>query len=162
MKRSSSILSGIKETSYLSRLWSTIEEMPIYNWIKILETADLKWIFIQGKGRVTERLGAHWLTLQQQYIDEFDLDDNYKQQLRLMHKLTVLNCDLLITKDRSLLNEIKMLEIDLASNNKKKAVKFYEMLDHVEKYKGYSIDPKTTSVMKYYHTLKNMSNGKAN
>jgi hypothetical protein len=139
----------------------SIEEMPIYNWIKILETADLKWIFKESKGRVTKRLGEHWLTLQQQYIDEFDLDENYKQQLRIMKKLALLNCDFSITRDRALLNDIKMLEIDLESNNQKKAIKFYEMLDHVEKYKGFAIDPQKTSVMKWYYSLKNMSGGKA-
>jgi len=135
--------------------------MPIYNWIKILETTDLKWLFKEGKGRVTKRLSEHWLNLQQQYIDEFGLDESYKEQLRVMRKLTLLNLEYVEKKDRFLLNLIKMSESDLNQLQQKQGVKFFEMLDHVEKYKGYSIDPHTTSVMKWYYSLKNMSNGKA-
>lgn len=148
---------GIKGTSFLSKVWGSIEEMPIYNWVKILETGDLKWLYI-NKGRVSQKAAAHWLNLQQEYINEFGLDESYKQQLRLMKKLKDLNLDFVINRDRSLLNVIRMTEIDLKTDNNKQAISFYQILDHVEKYKGFSIDPKKTSVMKWYYSLKNMSN----
>jgi hypothetical protein len=136
--------------------------MPIWNWIKVLETGKLEWIFIKGKGRVTKKLAEHWLVLQQQYIDEFGLDEGYKQKLRLMLQLHNLRLNFVIDRDRSLLNEIKMIEIDLESSNTQQPMSFYEIVDHVEKYKGFSLDPKKTSVIKWYYSLKNMSNdGKA-
>ena len=141
--------------------WDSIENMPIYNWIKILETGELKWLFID-KGLETDSAAEHWLGLQQQYIDEFGLDESYKQQLRLMEKLKNLNLDFVLTRDRSLLNSIKITEIDLEIDSSKKIISFYDILDHVEKYKGLHIDPKKTSVMKWYYSLKNMSNGKEN
>ena len=162
MKPLNTISLGMKETSYLSKVWATIEQMPIYNWMKVLETSDLKWLFISGKGRVIKKTAEHWLELQQQYIDEFGLDENYKLQLKLMEKLKNLNCDFVITGERHYLNVIKMVEIDLEQKNSQKVIKFFEMLDHVEKYKGYEIDPHKTSVLKYYYTLKNMSNGASN
>ena len=64
-------LTGTEETSYLGRLWQSIEDMPIYNWIKILETGDLKWLFVKNKGRVSSRSQEHWMELQQEYLDEF-------------------------------------------------------------------------------------------
>lgn len=157
MKRSHSTSNGTKGTSFLNRAWRTIEEMPIYNWIKICETGDLRWIFKEARGTVTKRVEDHWLVLQQQYIDEFRLDAEYKQQIRLTKKLTLLNCEFVETRDRFLLNVIKMTEADLQSTKKKKTVSFYAVLDEVEKYKGFAIDPHKTSVMKWYHTLKNMS-----
>jgi len=160
MNHSHTLSTGTGATSYLNRLWVDIEEMPIWNWIQILETGDLKWIF-KKKGNVTKRISEHWLNLQQQYIDEFGLDENYKNQLRIMKKLTLLNLEFVETRERHLLNLIKIAELDIKRTNGQKAVKFYEILDHVEKYKGFSIDPKTTSVMKWYYSLKNMSNGKA-
>jgi len=153
MSRKKDSSDGTKRTSFLSRVWGSIEEMPIYNWVKILETGDLKWLYI-NKGRVSEKSNDHWLTLQQEYIDEFGLDENYKQQLRLMEKLKNLNLDFVLTRDRSLLNSIKMAEIDLDADSDKQAISFYQILDHVEKYKGYAIDPKKTSVMKWYYSLK--------
>ena len=68
-------LTGTEETSYLGRLWQSIEDMPIYNWIKILETGDLKWLFVKNKGRVSSRSQEHWMELQQEYLDEFGLDE---------------------------------------------------------------------------------------
>lgn len=149
-------LDGTKRTSFLSKVWGDIEDMPIYNWIKILETGDLKWLY-KNKGRVSIQSADHWLVLQQQYIDEFGLDENYKQQLRLMSKLKNLNLDFVLTRDRSLLNVIKITEIDLEMGGSKESIGFYQILDHVEKYKGFQIDPKKTSVMKWYYSLKNMS-----
>lgn len=161
MSRSKNTSDGTKTTSFLDKVYTSIEDMPIWNWMKVLETGKLEWIFITCKGRVTKKLADHWLALQDEYMDEFGLDETFKQQLRLMEELKNLNCDLVITKDQSILNVIMMTEIDIEGLNNKKVIKFYEMIDHVEKYKGFSIDPKTTSVMKWYYSLKNMSNGKA-
>ena len=161
MKRSKNTSTGTKEISFQDRVFNSIEEMPIWNWIKVLETGKLEWIFIKGKGRVTKKLAEHWLNLQQQYIDEFGLDEGYKQKLRLMNRLKNLNLDFVLTRDRSLLNEITMIEIDLEVTDTQQPMSFYEVVDHVEKYKGFSLDPKKTSVIKWYYSLKNMSsNGK--
>ena len=161
MKHSKNTSDGTKEISFQDRVFNTIEDMPIWNWIKVLETGKLEWIFIKGKGRVTKKLAEHWLVLQQQYIDEFGLDEGYKQKLRLMSQLHNLRLNFVIDRDRSLLNEIKMIEIDLESSNTQQPMNFYEIVDHVEKYKGFSLDPKKTSVIKWYYSLKNMSsNGK--
>ena len=154
-------LDGLAEERKLfNQRWSDLSKMPIYNWIKILETGDLNFMF-KTKGKITERVGEEWLDLQQQYTDEFGLDEQYKQKLRLMKQLNSLNLDFVITKDRSLLNVIRMVEIDIAASQNKKVIKFYEMVDHVEKHKGLNIDPYKTSVIKWYYSLKNMSNGKA-
>ena len=153
---------GTTETSYLSNLWPDLEQMPINNWRLILETGDLKHLFKSGKGRVSERCIEHWDVLQQQYLDEFGLDENYKQVLRLQNKLMNLNLDFVITKDRFLLNLIKITETDIDALKQGEDVKFFEMLDVVEKYKGFAIDPNTYSVIKWYYSLKNISkNGQA-
>ena len=154
---------GISETSYLSNLWADLEEMPINNWRLILETGDLKYLFKSGKGRVSKRCEDHWDNLQQEYINEFGIEENYKQLLRLQTKLTNLNLDFVITRDRHLLNVIRIIEADIEDLKKGESIKFFEMLDHVEKYKGFAIDPNKYSVKKWYYSLKNISkNGEAN
>ena len=106
MKHSTSLSIGTEETSKAVKLWPDIEVMPIKNWIKICETGDLRWLFVTGKGRVTKKTGDHWIELQQQYIDEFGLDENYKQQLRLLKEIVILNYQLVETKDRSIANPL--------------------------------------------------------
>lgn len=153
---------GITETSYLSNLWVDLEEMPINNWRLILETGDLKYLFKSRKGRVSNRCIDHWDTLQQEYLDEFGIEESYKQILRLEKKLLNLNLDFVIERDRFLLNMIKITEADIKALKSEESVKFYEMLDHVEKYKGFAIDPDKYSVKKWYYSLKNISkNGQA-
>ena len=153
---------GISETSYLSNLWVDLEEMPINNWRLILETGDLKYLFKSRKGRVSKRCIEHWDVLQQEYLDEFGLEESYKQILRLENKLLNLNLDFVIGRDRFLLNVIKITEADISALREGESVKFYEMLDHVEKYKGFAIDPDNYSVKKWYYSLKNISkNGEA-
>ena len=162
MRLSKNTSSGIKETYSLDKVYDSIEVMPIWNWIKVLETGDLKYVYKTKEGRLTKKLADHWLNLQQEYIDEFGFDDRYEQQIRLMKKLNSLNIEFVLTKDRMLLNEIKMIEADIISLNQQKAFNFYEVVDHVEKYKGFQIDPHKTSVLKWYYSLKNMSkHGKA-
>ena len=141
-------------------MWQSIEEMPIYNWIKIIETGDLKYIF-KDKGRVSKRCFNKWIELQDEYLKEFGLDEGYSNKLKKIVELTHLNIDYVLTRDRFLFNLIKMAEADLEREGKEEAFNFWQTLDHVEKYKGYSIDPKNTPVIKWYYTLKNMTNGKA-
>lgn len=138
--------------------WANLDEMPIHNWIKILETSELDYIFI-SEGIVTSKTEDHWLNLQQEYIDEFGLDETYKQRLRLMEQLKNFNIEFVLTRDRFILNLIKICEADIAMLGTQKAIKFGQMVDYVEKYKGIIIDPKDYSVKKWYYSLKNMSRG---
>ena len=138
--------------------WENIDKMPIFNWIKILETNDLNYIFISA-GILSSKAENHWTGLQQEYIDEFGLDESYKQRLRLMDQLKDLNLDFVITRDRFLLNLIKICEADIEILGTQKVIKFYEMVDHVEKFKGFQIDPKKISVKSWYYSLKNMRRG---
>lgn len=159
MKHSSSTSSGTKKTSYLDKVWKDIEIMPIWYWIRILETADLKYLFREEKGTVTKKVGGHWLGLQQEYIEEFGLDETFVKQMSLKKQLVQFNMDFVLTGERFLLNMITIIERDIETANSKEGAKFYDQVDAVEKYKGFEINPKVFPVKKWYWALKNMSNG---
>lgn len=56
-----------------------------------------------------------------------------------------------------------MTEADIDNLKSNEEIKFYDMLDHVEKYKGFAIDPDKYSTKKWYYSLKNLSkNGEEN
>ncbi len=153
MKQSHSTYNTSEET------YNTIETMPIWNWTEILKTGDLKHLFVKGRGRVSEKLGDLWDTLQDEYIKEFGLDENFKKQLRLLVKKAKLNYEYVLTGDRFINTKLIMVEADLNALNTQKSVTFYELKDHLEKHKGFRIDPKTTTVIEWHYALKNMSNG---
>lgn len=153
MKRKNSTYS-LSESTYQS-----IESMPIWNWQKILETGDLKYLFIKCSGRVSERIGELWDTLQDQYIQEFGLEENFKKQLRLLKKKAQLNYDYVLTGDRFINTLLTIVDADLDALSTQKPVKFYELKSHLEKFKGCRIDPKVTTVIEWNYDLKIMSNG---
>jgi calcineurin-like phosphoesterase family protein len=138
--------------------YESIDEMPIYNWNKIIETGDLKWIFKNG-GRVTKKLGEVWVKLQDEYFLEFGLDDTFKKQLRLMKEVIKLNDEFIQNGDRSILNLIHISEVDLQATKKGNTMRFYDLLDRVMSIKKMYIDPKQYTVVQWYYTLKNLANG---
>lgn len=140
--------------------YQSIEFMPVWNWFEILKTGDLKHLFISGKGRVSERLGELWDTLQDEYITEFGLDDKFKKKLRLLKEKALLNYEFIITGDRFINTQLSIVDADLEELNEGQGITFYELKDHLEKYKGFRIDTKETTVIEWHYALKNMSNGK--
>lgn len=155
MKQSSTILNTTNQ------YYESIDDMPIYNWNKIMETGNLKWIFING-GTVTKKIAIIWENLQNQYFDEFGLDSDYRKKLRLMKEIVRLNDEFIQTGDRFLLNLINIAEIDLKGIEQQKSFKFYDLLDRVITIKKIYIDPKTYPVKLWFYTLKNIADGKAN
>lgn len=140
--------------------YDSIEAMPIWNWNKIMETGDLKYIFING-GRVSLKCQDVWNDLQDQYFKEFGIDTKYKRQLSLMKEVVILNDRFIQTKDRFILNLIHIAEVDLLVLKKSIPVKFYDLLDRVMTAKKMIIDPKTFPVIQWYYSLQNLNNGKA-
>ena len=143
---------------YKDRIWTNIETMPIWNWNKIVETGELTpYMFRNGKGLFSRRLGEFWLDLQEQHILEFGIDDLLRQRLKLMTKLIKLNIQFVKTMDRNLLNFIEITEAQLKSSEGNYNIRFYKVLDVLTTHKRMSIDPKTFPVIQWYHALKNMS-----
>lgn len=141
--------------------YDSIDEMPIYNWNKVIETGDLKWIYKSGKGRVSKALNKVWVELQDQYFEEFGIDDTFRKRIRLMKEVIKLNDEFIQTGDRFLLNLIHIAETDIKSTQQIVGMKFYDMLDKVMTSKKMHINPKEYTVIQWYYTLKNLNNGKA-
>ena len=65
----------------------------------------------------------------------------------------------ILTKDMFINTKLAILEADLEQLNSGEAIGFYSLKDHLEKYKGFRIDPKEFTVIEWHTALKNMSNG---
>lgn len=148
---------------YYEQLWTTIEEMPIWNWNKVIETGDLTYLFKNRteKTKYSNRLNGVWLDLQQQHMTEFGIDDMVMARMRYIRNIINLNIKFVQTRDRSLLNLINIEEQKLKESEGSYNVRFYKVLDAVTNAKGFRIDPKEFTVIEWYHALKNMSNGEA-
>ena len=153
MKQLNSIFNTTEKT------YQSIEFLPIWNWYEILKTGDLKHLFISGKGRVNENIGLLWDSLQDEYIEVFGLDEKFIKRINLLKQKAILNYEFILTKDRFINTKLSILDADLDELNSGEAIGFYSLKDHLEKYKGFRIDPKETTVIEWHTALKNMSNG---
>ena len=155
----SSTSNGIAGKSYvLSTCWISIEEMPVWNWTKIFETGDLKYLFKQEKEvKESHFLRDLWIDLQQQHMNEFGVDTAMIARIKTMRKLINLNIKFYETRDRSLLNIIRIEEAKLNANSAEVNLRFYKVLDFVSSHKGFRINPKEFTVIEWYHALKNMA-----
>lgn len=141
--------------------YDSIETMPIYNWNKIVETGELKYLFVNG-GRVTKKHAEVWEQIQNEYFKEFGIDPEFKKRIRLMKEVVSLNDEFIQTGDRFILNLINIAELDLKAQKEIKNIRFYDLLDKVMSVKKCYIDPKQYTVIQWYYALKNLSDGKAN
>lgn len=144
---------------YIDTIWNSIEEMPIWNWNKIIESGDLTYMYIDQniKGFYSKRLMDTWMDLQEQHIREFGIDDLLRIRMKKMTKLIKLNIRYVQTRDRSLLNLIEIAEADLNATETHFDMRFHKVLDIVSTSKGFRINPKEYTVIEWYHALKNMA-----
>ena len=124
MKQLNSIFSTTEKT------YQSIEFLPIWNWYEILKTGDLKHLFISGKGRVNEKIGLLWDSLQDEYIEVFGLDDKFIKRINLLKQKAILNYEFILTKDRFINTKLSILDADLDELNSGEAIGFYSLKDH--------------------------------
>lgn len=157
MKRQN-FISNITEKTY-----NSIEFLPIWNWNEILKTGDFRHLVQDKKALIkvkTSELTKLWEHLQDEYIQEFGLDEKFKKKLKLLKEKARLNYEFILTKDRFINTELAIVEADLQDLESERSISFYELKDHLEKHKGGArIDPKITTVTEWHYALKNMSNG---
>lgn len=140
------------------KTYNSINEMPMFNWNEILSTGDLKYIFKECKGRVSEKIADLWYELQDQYIERFGLDEKFIKKLRLLKEKADLNYEFILTKDKFINTRIGIVDADLKALDSGASSDVWEVKDQMEKYKGYAINLKTITVTEWGVTLKNMSN----
>ena len=148
-------------TSYTrGKYWSSIDEMPLYNWIKC-NNGKLEYTRITGKGNKLHDL-INWKRLYNEYLKEFGLDTRYKKYLDAQKKKALLQSQYVITGERFKLTEIEIqeqrirdLEVHFAGGKKIEVI-----LTWLGMFLGYKIDQKTTTVKEYFVILEEY--GKAN
>lgn len=138
--------------------YQSIDDMPIYNWLKIQDTNDLLFILKNKYQKCNDKqLKVLELSLQamtDQFIDRFGVSDSYRQVLRLKGELRCKEIDYLTTGSRTHLTfiEIKKKELQalMDQSNKKDSV---NVSVHVRKYNGGVLDMKKMNVVEFYEIL---------
>ncbi len=140
--------------------WSSIDEMPLYNWIRC-NNGKLEYTRITKKGTKVQDF-LNWKLLYNEYLKEFGLDKRYKKYLETQKKRALLQSEYVITKERFKLTEIeiesqKLQDLEMHFGEGKK---IEVILTWLGMFLGYKLDPKTTTVKEYFVILEEY--GKAN
>ncbi len=147
--------------SKYSKKYSSIDDLPMYNWKKIHDTNELKWLFVtKQEVENNELLEKRWALIYDEYLNEFGLSDEYKEILNVKRKIANLQADYIIKGDRVILNFINIEKNALESlyDTSKKGSSFRESLVHLEKMQGIKINTKQITVADYYNYLRSIKN----
>lgn len=149
----------ISESYDKNSVYRTIEDCPIWNWIKIQETGDLKYLGDLPR----EELEEIYLSMQDEIFKTFGVNQRYKDYLQLLKEKARLLNEVIQTNDPFTKLDLHVIEEDISMLfNSKEKQEFDEVVVLVEKYMGFQLDPKKISVKKYYSYLKTIEkHGKA-
>ncbi len=151
-------------------MYKSIEDLPIYNFHKIMITSDLSYL-LKEKIKKKRLLKMHdilenqWNLLYNEYLDHFGLSKNYKKIIDQETKVCMLLINRWLKDDRSIENiiEIEELKLKELNSSKKKKTTFEEDVAIIEKYRGIGMNAKVTSVKMFYTYVKLLEeDGKAN
>lgn len=130
--------------------------MPIWNWWKIHETKDFKYL-IHNKKKVTKHAPLIFDKLYSDFIRTFGVSDNYKEYLDKLKEIEIAKIDMVVENDRSMETFIEVMEVELEDI---KAVTsggtYMETAIAVEKNMGFKINTKEISVFEYYSYIKSL------
>mgnify|MGYP003530780370 FL=1 len=140
------------------KFYESIEDMPIYNWFKV-NNGDMRFMLIkQTKTYDKAKAREYFDKIYSEYIDVFGISESYLKVIELKKQISVLNIEMAITGDRILKNFIKMAQIELNQiNSKTNKTNTNEVKVHLEKYLGFRLNEKETSVKEYYTYLNVMA-----
>ena len=134
----------------VSKYYTGIDELPIYNWVQIHETGDLTHLVIE-KGEDEMNLQKLWEQIYDSYLSTFGVGDDYVNEKQSEIKELKLRLDAYLTGDKT---KLTFADIEKEQRESKfykgEGTKFHESVAILEKYLGFQIDPKVMSVLKYY------------
>lgn len=142
--------------------FKSIDEIPMYNWNKIHETGDLKYLLHDNckiEAYEFRFLLNRWKKIYQEFVDRFGFSDEFLSILELEKNIALLKIE---KAERGDENMQTFIEIDEIKLQKKKAelnsIKsdFYEIKAGVESSLGFHIDPKKCTVVEFYSYIKTL------
>ena len=150
-------------------IYSSLSDIPIYNYHLVSSTGLLKHLIIDGSdipkgvnnGKVIDQLNKAWDDIGDEFIEMQLQDPDYISDLKEEAEHYLLKVQNIINK--TALNTIFYNDSKTRFEDKKEDVKpfdFYKSLSYLSKFMGYRIDPKETKAIEYFNNIKLMTNGK--
>ena len=150
----------------LEKVYSSIDDLPQWNWEQIHKTGNLAFIkelksYRKIKEDKSATLQQLWEDIYNEYLTEFGLSKQYLDLLERKKKLARLKNEFILTDDRSLLNFIKIEQMELdASFDKGAGMSFESVVIGIEKIQKVNIKIKEITVYEYNNYLRTLTQQK--
>ena len=141
--------------------FDSIEDLPIWNWWKIADSGNL--IYMQkldyyDKEDYSIKAFELWNKVQNEYLKEFGITDEFRQVLALKKKWIKAKTDYLLTGERFKLTEIDIIDAQIKDTTANKIdVDKEDTLIVLEQKLNRELDPKKVSVKKYFKYINHFS-----
>jgi len=137
-------------------IYTSIEDMPIYNWFKCIDTKDYSYCSSERKNiteDVLKECEIAFNTCYAEFIYTFGISPELAEIIRIKNKILILKIDIALTGDKSLENFIEIEEIQLNKRLEVKQTKTNTYKVAIEKYLGFRLNEKEVTVKEYYEYL---------
>jgi hypothetical protein len=158
--RRSQNLKARKPSPRTPKVYSSIDELPVYLWDKVNSTGDLSYLLIKRK-KITEKQRAALKKvmdkMHDEFIEEFGLSDSFKSITRNRIEIAQMKMQYVIEGDGSVLTFIEIAQQELDEQLKEtKKVNFIQSKISIERSLKlpFQINIHTTSVKEFYTYFK--------
>lgn len=132
--------------------YNSIENLPIWNYNKILESGDFKKYGVKS--------AEDWENIEREYFTQIGHSEKYFEILRIRTFIALNKVKYYTTGDSFLKTLIEVEKEKLKDViGTEKGGDFYFMTSQLSKFMGFNIDVKVTTVKEYYNHLKLAQNG---
>lgn len=147
------ILTKNLKKEYSDKYYTSIDELPIWNWWQVSETGDLKYLCKDGFEEAPSV--DVWTKIHDEYLESYGLNDEFKKLLRLKKDWILKQSKFIVEGDAfsSTLADITEHKINDIINSGSKMSK-EDVIIFLEEKLGREIDPKKLTVKKYNDYLK--------
>lgn len=148
-----------KHKKLSENLYSSIDDLPIWNWTRVHDTGQLGYLLKEVKEDDRGDLQHLWDSMYDEYIKEFGVSEQYEKELVIRKKIGELQCQLIITEDKIIKSFIGAEQHYLDELRKIKKLTFEETIVEIEKTRPFAVNIKEMSVRRYYTYLKGSRRG---
>ena len=135
------------------KIYTTIDELPLFNYQKIMETGDYKHL-LKKETPVTQKiyhlLSDAWQNINKQIIEYIGISKELQMTMRLEREIVQLKISMVQTGDRSIENLIELKQIELNNLRPKQKASIDDSLVTIETILKISINIFECTVRKYY------------
>ena len=151
----------MRESLTREKCYSGIDTLPIWNWDKIFETRDLKYLLLIPKeidDKQKPILNTIYEEFYDAYLEEFGLNEK-AQEIREKRQSYILNMALVLQGDKGAQTfvDIDKFDLDELTKPSEHNQSIWELKSKMEVALKINIDVKKCSVIEFYNYLKIIS-----